>query len=195
MGNYKCCCCVPVRAGVLFIALLSAAFYVAVTVGLCLMIPKFDEVGGMYITPAMRGVHYASIAVTVIFAFCALFGIVGSITQHRKMISAFKLAYWTSSLIVLVISIAVIVVLAVQRTDIISRCATLNADETIDSCSVHYRNLMIILCCLIVVINLFQFYFAAAISSYATRLRRTNIHAKLRNLEDYPEPPSKAEFF
>ena len=75
------------------------------------------------------------------------------------MISAFKLAYWTSSLIVLVISIAVIVVLAVQRTDIISRCATLNADETIDSCSVHYRNLMIILCCLIVVINLFPVSF------------------------------------
>ncbi|KAG1461170.1 hypothetical protein G6F56_005786 [Rhizopus delemar] len=195
MGNYKCCCCIPVRAGVLIIALLSAAFYVAVTVGLCLAIPKFNESGGMYVTPAMKGVHYASIAITVIFAFCALFGVIGSITQHRKMISAFKLAYWTSVLIELVISIAVIVVLAVQRTEIIGRCTALNQDETFDSCSGYYRNFMIVLCCIIVLVNLVQFYFAAAISSYATRLRRTNIHAKLRNLEDYPEPPNKAEFF
>lgn len=39
-----------------------------------------DESGGMYVTPAMKGVHYASIAITVIFAFCALFGVIGSIT-------------------------------------------------------------------------------------------------------------------
>ncbi|CAO3690923.1 unnamed protein product [Rhizopus microsporus] len=143
----------------------------------------------------MRGVHYTSIALSVIFAFCSLFGVIGSITQHRKMVATFKLAYWTSALIEAILSIAVIVVLAVQRTEIIGRCAALNPDESIDSCSGYYRNFMIALCVLIVFVNFIQFYFAAAISSYATRLRRTNMHEKLRNLEDFPEPPSKTEFF
>ncbi|CAO3686871.1 unnamed protein product [Rhizopus stolonifer] len=156
MGQYKCCCCVPIRAGVLIIALLSAAFYIAITVLLCLAIPSFNESGGAYSTPAVKGVHYASIAITVIFAFCALFGVIGSITQHRKMIAAFKLAYWSASLLELLMSIAAIVVLAVQRTDIINTCAGLNADETISSCTTYYRTFMIVFCCLIVIINLFQ---------------------------------------
>ncbi|KAG0741897.1 hypothetical protein G6F57_010604 [Rhizopus arrhizus] len=214
MGQYKCCCCIPIRAGVLIIALLSAAFYVAITVLLSLAIPKFsmfsstnelaltyglllliDESESAFSTTAVKGVHYTSIAITVIFAFCSLFGVIGSITQHRKMIAAFKLAYWTSSLLELLISIAAIIVLAVQRIDIINTCAALNADETVGSCSSYYRTFMIILCCLIVIVNLFQFYFAAAISSYATRLRRTNMHEKLRHLEDFPEAPRKVEFF
>ncbi|EIE83540.1 hypothetical protein RO3G_08245 [Rhizopus delemar RA 99-880] len=195
MGQYKCCCCIPIRAGVLIIALLSAAFYVAITVLLSLAIPKFNESESAFSTPAVKGVHYTSIAITVIFAFCSLFGVIGSITQHRKMIAAFKLAYWTSSLLELLISIAAIIVLAVQRIDIINTCAALNADETVGSCSSYYRTFMIILCCLIVIVNLFQFYFAAAISSYATRLRRTNMHEKLRHLEDFPEAPRKVEFF
>ncbi|ORE04608.1 hypothetical protein BCV72DRAFT_263832 [Rhizopus microsporus var. microsporus] len=195
MGQYKCCCCVPVRAGVLMIALISAAFYIAVTVGLCLDIPRLNEDDGAYVTPAMRGVHYTSIAFSVIFAFCSLFGVIGSITQHRKMVATFKLAYWTSALIAAILSIAVIVVLAVQRTEVIGRCGALNPDESIGSCPEFYRNFMIALCVLIVFVNFIQFYFAAAISSYATRLRRTNMHEKLRNLEDFPEPPSKTEFF
>ncbi|KAI9277844.1 hypothetical protein BY458DRAFT_504206 [Sporodiniella umbellata] len=195
MGQYKCCCCVPIRAGVLIIALLSAAFYVAITVLLCLAIPSFNESGGAYSTPAMKGVHYTSIAVTVIFTFCSLFGVVGSITQHRKMIAAFKAAYWTASLLELLISIASIVMLAVEKTEIVNTCVSQNPGETISSCSAYYRNFMIVFCCLIVIINLFQFYFASAISSYATRLRRTNMHEKLRHLEDFPEAPRKVEFF
>ncbi|KAI9252162.1 hypothetical protein BY458DRAFT_443821 [Sporodiniella umbellata] len=195
MGHYKCCCCIPVRAGVLIIALLSSIFYIITTVGLCLSVSRFKEAGGMYTTPAMEGALYASIAIAVIFSVCALFGVVGSITQHRKMISAFKLAYWTSSLIVMLVSLAVIVILATQRSEIAYRCTEANLDETVDSCLIYYRNFMIAFCLIAVAINLIQFYFAAAISSYATRLRRTNIHAKLRGLEDYPEPPNKAEFF
>lgn len=32
MGYYHCCICIPIRAGVLIIALLTAAVYIAATV-------------------------------------------------------------------------------------------------------------------------------------------------------------------
>ncbi|KAL9541574.1 hypothetical protein MBANPS3_009041 [Mucor bainieri] len=121
MGQYKCCCCIPVRAGVLIIALLSAALYIAATVGLFMSKPStgltYQDVE--IDMRVVNGIYYTSIAVSIIFALAALFGVLGSVT----------------------------------------------------------------------------FYFATAISAYATRLRRTNMHEKLRNLEDFPEPPSKTEFF
>ncbi|CAO3650697.1 unnamed protein product [Mucor fragilis] len=197
MGQYKCCCCVPVRAGVLIIALLSAALYIASTVGLFMSKPSsgvtYEDVEiDMRI---VNGIYYTSIAVSIIFALASLFGVLGSVTQHRKMIATFKVAYWFVAILQFIVTVAAIIILAVKRTDIVNSCVALYPEETLDTCSVGYRNFMIIFCVVSIVINFIQFYFATAISAYATRLRRTNMHEKLRNLEDFPEPPSKTEFF
>lgn len=49
------------------------------TYGLLLLI---DESESAFSTTAVKGVHYTSIAITVIFAFCSLFGVIGSITVN-----------------------------------------------------------------------------------------------------------------
>ncbi|KAL7321812.1 hypothetical protein PS15m_001542 [Mucor circinelloides] len=197
MGQYKCCCCIPVRAGVLIIALLSAALYIASTVGLFMSKPTsgvtYDNVE--IDMKVVNGIYYTSIAVSIVFALASLFGVLGSVTQHRKMIAIFKVAYWFVTILQFIVTIAAIIILAVKRTDIVNSCVALYPEETVDTCSVGYRNFMIIFSVVSIVINFIQFYFATAISAYATRLRRTNMHEKLRNLEDFPEPPSKTEFF
>ncbi|CAO0791129.1 unnamed protein product [Mucor circinelloides] len=197
MGQYKCCCCIPVRAGVLIIALLSAALYIASTVGLFMSKPTsgitYDNVE--IDMRVVNGIYYTSIAVSIVFALASLFGVLGSVTQHRKMIAIFKVAYWFVTILQFIVTIAAIIILAVKRTDIVNSCVALYPEETVDTCSVGYRNFMIIFSVVSIVINFIQFYFATAISAYATRLRRTNMHEKLRNLEDFPEPPSKTEFF
>ncbi|GAN02791.1 hypothetical protein MAM1_0028c02238 [Mucor ambiguus] len=197
MGQYKCCCCIPVRAGVLIIALLSAALYIASTVGLFLSKPSSGVTyeGVEVDMRLVNGIYYTSIAVSIIFALASLFGVLGSVTQHRKMIAIFKVSYWFVAILQFIVTIAAIIILAVKRTDIVNSCVALYPEETLDTCSVGYRNFMIIFCVVSIVINFIQFYFATAISAYATRLRRTNMHEKLRNLEDFPEPPSKTEFF
>ncbi|KAG2201476.1 hypothetical protein INT46_000638 [Mucor plumbeus] len=197
MGQYKCCCCIPVRAGVLIIALLSAALYIALTVGLFMSKPSsgltYDDVEiDMKI---VNGIYYTSIAVAILFALASLFGVLGSVTQHRKMIAIFKISYWFVAILQFIVTVAAIIILAVKRTDIVNNCAALYPEETVDTCSIGYRNFMIIFSVVSILINFIQFYFATAISAYATRLRRTNMHEKLRNLEDFPEPPSKTEFF
>ncbi|KAI7900403.1 uncharacterized protein BX663DRAFT_517449 [Cokeromyces recurvatus] len=185
MGQYKCCCCIPIRAGVLIIALLSAAIYIGSTV--CLFLNKP--------TTVFNGIYYTSIAVSIIFALTSIFGVLGCITQHRRMIGIFKVSYWIVVVLQFIITIAAIIMLAIQKTLIIDNCVALYPDLTRDTCTVGYRNLIIIFCTSSLVANFIQIYFATAISSYSTRLRRTNMHEKLRNLEDFPEPPSKADFF
>ncbi|KAI9487782.1 MAG: hypothetical protein EXX96DRAFT_554634 [Benjaminiella poitrasii] len=197
MGQYKCCCCIPIRAGVLIIALLSAAVYIGSTV--CLFLSKpgtgvtYNDVEISY--QVFNGIYYTSIAVSIIFALASLFGVLGCITQHRKMIAIFKVSYWTVAILQLIVTIAAIVIVGVKMGLIIDNCIALYPELTRDDCATGYRNFMIIFCIVSVVVNFIQFYFATAISSYATRLRRTNMHEKLRNLEDFPEPPSKADFF
>lgn len=146
-------------------------------------------------TPVFQGVFYTAVAVSILFALASLFGVVGSITQHRKMIAVFKLVYWTVAIIDFIVCVASIVILGLSRSDVIEACTALYVDETVDTCSAGYRNFMIIYSVIIMIVCFIQFYFASAISAYATRLRRTNLHEKLRNLEDFPEPPSKTEFF
>ncbi|CAO3621881.1 unnamed protein product [Mucor hiemalis] len=206
MGQYKCCCCIPVRAGVLIIALLSAAVYIACTVGLFMAkanqesfysylsehAPTLNNADSKKVTD---GVLYTSIAVSILFSLTSLFGVLGSITQQRRMINIFKVSYWFVAVLSFLVSIAAIVALGVQRSQIVAACVAENADLTYDNCSTGYRNFMIVFSIVLMVVSFIQFYFATAISSYATRLRRSNMHEKLRNLEDFPEPPHKTEFF
>ncbi|KAI9362176.1 hypothetical protein BD770DRAFT_382103 [Pilaira anomala] len=201
MGQYKCCCCIPVRAGVLIIALLSAAAYIATTVSLFLA--KADGNRAYLETPditynmnAVNGVFYTAIAFSIIFAIASLFGVVGSITQHRRMISMFKGVYWFVVIMQFILTMAIIIVLAVNRNQIIGHCAvTVGGPDAASDCEEGFKYMMIIFSVVAMLMNFIQFYFATAISAYAARLRRTNMHEKLRNLEDFPEPPSKTEFF
>ncbi|KAG2195134.1 hypothetical protein INT47_006998 [Mucor saturninus] len=148
-----------------------------------------------YSNKAADAVQYTAIAVCILFSLASLFGVVGSITQHRKMIALFKVVYWFVAILEFIVAVAAIVIFAVQRSVFIEACTTYSDEVTADDCTVGYRNFMIIFSILLMVVSFIQFYFATAISAYATRLRRTNMHEKLRNLEDFPEPPSKTEFF
>ncbi|KAI8889973.1 hypothetical protein K501DRAFT_328759 [Backusella circina FSU 941] len=203
MGQYKCCCCIPIRAGVLIIALLTAALYIFCTVGLLInksaLTAAYDGVS----STTMTGIFYTEVVISLIFAVCALFGVVGSITQNRKMISLFKGAYWLSAIIEFIICIARIIVFSLNRSALTASCVAEytarypgdSSAEAEENCSNAVRLFLIIGSIVSVIISLIEIYFATVISSYATRLRRTNLHEKLRNLEDFPEPPSKNDFY
>ncbi|KAI8079353.1 hypothetical protein BDF21DRAFT_419939 [Thamnidium elegans] len=200
MGQYKCCCCIPVRAGVLIIALLSAAIYIMSTVGLFLVKANDDQsylnnTDFTYNMTAVNGVFYTTVAVTILFSLASLFGVIGSITQHRKMIVMFKMVYWFVVILQFIVTVAVIIVLAVNRSEIIGHCTLSSEAVSLEDCTKGFKYMMIAFSVIVMIINFIQFYFATAISAYAARLRRTNMHEKLRNLEDFPEPPSKQEFF
>jgi len=81
------------------------------------------------------------------------------IQQHRKMIAIFKVAYWFVTILQFIVTIAAIIILAVKRTDIVNSCVALYPEETVDTCSVGYRNFMIIFSVVSIVINFIQVRF------------------------------------
>ncbi|KAI8967007.1 hypothetical protein BDF20DRAFT_830359 [Mycotypha africana] len=196
MGQYKCCRCIPARAGVMIIALISTMIYLACTVSLFLTKPYSNVTyNGIELNMSIiNGIYYASIAISIIFALASILGVIGSIVQQRKMIAIFKISYWTMSLIQFLLSVITVIVFVTKRTEIIEACAAY-PEESLDTCTVYYRNFMISYGIIVFLFNFIQFYFASVISAYATRLRRTNMHEKLRDLEDFPEPLNKTEFF
>lgn len=72
------------------------------------------------------------------------------------MIAIFKISYWFVAILQFIVTVAAIIILAVKRTDIINNCAALYAEETVDSCSVGYRNFMIIFSVVSILINFIQ---------------------------------------
>jgi hypothetical protein len=71
------------------------------------------------------------------------------------MIAIFKVAYWFVAILQFIFSVAAIIALGVERAKIIDACAAY-ADETVESCSVGYRNFMIIFCVVVMVVNFIQ---------------------------------------
>ncbi|KAI8983652.1 hypothetical protein BDB01DRAFT_791621 [Pilobolus umbonatus] len=197
MSPYKCCCCFPVRAGVFTIALLSALGYLGLIIGM-FMLKSDDEFAQISTEPAFAGIFYSVIAVSVIFTISAVFGLIGAITQHRKLVAVFKLVYWSVTILQLIISVAVLIAMGVKREVFITLCSAGDGTFAVyseEECRSAFKTLMIASSISVVIINVIQIYFGTVISSYATRLRRTNIHEKLRNNEDFPEQPTKAELF
>lgn len=75
------------------------------------------------------------------------------------MIAIFKVAYWFVTILQFIVTIAAIIILAVKRTDIVNSCVALYPEETVDTCSVGYRNFMIIFSVVSIVINFIQVRF------------------------------------
>ena len=72
------------------------------------------------------------------------------------MIAIFKISYWFVAILQFIVTVAAIIILAVKRTDIVNNCAALYPEETVDTCSIGYRNFMIIFSVVSILINFIQ---------------------------------------
>lgn len=74
------------------------------------------------------------------------------------MIAIFRVAFWTVTIVEFLLFIATIIVLAVNRSNIIELCAANSTDPSVtyDTCSTGYRNFMIGLSVVVVIVNFFQ---------------------------------------
>lgn len=75
------------------------------------------------------------------------------------MINIFKVSYWFVAILSFLVSIAAIVALGVQRSQVIAACVAENPDLTYDNCSVGYRNFMIIFSIVLMVVSFIQVNF------------------------------------
>ncbi|KAI8343579.1 hypothetical protein BC941DRAFT_411792 [Chlamydoabsidia padenii] len=207
MANNTCCCCVPIRAGVLIIATISAMFYIGLLIGLlverqALISPEYGE----------RSViaFWIVLGISILYSLSSVFGIIGGVTKNRGMTNIFKLLYWIMAILTLVLSFGLWIAMMVNRDESVTICSdflqhpgnygeiltdTYTKADADSICSNSMRTVLIVSGIAVFVGNFIQLYFACAISAYATRLRRTNQHEKLRNLEDFPvEPVGKAQY-
>ncbi|KAI9303640.1 hypothetical protein BJ944DRAFT_268049 [Cunninghamella echinulata] len=207
MGNNTCCCCIPIRAGVLFIATLSTAFYLALTIWSFIGEQKYVTTTELQLP---KIIFWVFVSLFILYAISSLFGMVGAVAKNRAMINIFKGVYWLMAIIGLVVSVGIWIALLVKRDDFSSLCndiyqhpadynlpdnLPIQPSQAAELCGTTTRNLLIITGVCTLVGNFIQIYFACVISAYATRLRRTNQHEKLRNLEDFPvEPIGKAQY-
>ncbi|KAI8328445.1 hypothetical protein BC941DRAFT_457756 [Chlamydoabsidia padenii] len=206
MPNSTCCCCIPIRAGVLIIAALSAAYYIGSIVTLAIHKQQFNapEYG------SQAGICYwVLMGICILYSLSSLFGIVGAAAKHRGMVNVFKGLYWFMSVLSLIASLGLWILMMVNRDQSVSICSEflqhpgtygqefepITKSEADDYCSSSMRTILIVSGVFVFVGNFIQIYFACAISAYASRLKRTNQHQKLRNLEDFPvEPLGKAHY-
>lgn len=72
------------------------------------------------------------------------------------MVAFFKVAYWTVTILEFLASIAVIIVLAVQRDVIVAACNEAYPTDTDGTCANVFRNTMIIFSVIVLVVNFFQ---------------------------------------
>ncbi|CAO3686740.1 unnamed protein product [Umbelopsis vinacea] len=151
-------------------------------------------------------VFWSLVAVYILYTISSLFGVIGSITQKRRMVLFFSILYWIMVILTLIVSFAVWILLLVKRSDIETACeaAVSNSIAATDSpyhspvaipnqqadiqnaCNEAIRNATIGGGVIVFVGNALQLYFASAISAYAQRLKRNNQHQKLRDLDDFP---------
>ncbi|KAI8078833.1 uncharacterized protein BX664DRAFT_342823 [Halteromyces radiatus] len=208
MANNTCCCCIPIRAGVLIIATLSALFYIATLV--CLLVGKGSLLNPEYSERIIIG-YWILFGLSILYTLSSIFGIVGGLAKNRGMTNIFKVLYWLMAILMLILSVGLWIASMVNRDETVAVCSdilqhpgTYNGELTTynypkaqadEICSSSMRNLLIGMGIGVFVGNLIQLYFACVISAYATRLRRTNQHERLRNLEDFPvEPVGKAHY-
>ncbi|KAI8376280.1 uncharacterized protein BYT42DRAFT_574068 [Radiomyces spectabilis] len=150
--------------------------------------------------------YWTAVGVIALYAVSSLFGVIGSITQNRKMIGVFKILYWLVTILLLIVTFALWILCLVKRDLLVESCAEVarelasssssyytpvqlpnGGDNLTQSCATAAKQLLIVGGLIVFVGNLFQVYFASVISAYAARLKRNNQHQKLRDLDDYPE--------
>lgn len=75
------------------------------------------------------------------------------------MINIFKVSYWFVAILSFLVSIAAIIALGVQHSQVIAACVAENPDLTYDNCSVGYRNFMIVFSIVLMVVSFIQVKF------------------------------------
>ncbi|KAL0095874.1 hypothetical protein J3Q64DRAFT_1709026 [Phycomyces blakesleeanus] len=210
MGSSKsCCCCIPLRAGVMVIAIVSSAFYISSLVYLLIrrsdMFAKHPD-SLNFLTP----IFWTSVAVVSVYSISSILGVFGSISQNRAMTAVFRVLYWIMAILILVVSVAGWVLLLVNRDSWQDECANYVSKPDSDiysivkvpsgsevatvlqnACSNDLKTILIVSGIAVVMGNIIQIYFASVVSSYASRLKRGNKHIPLRNLDDFPDNSHK----
>lgn len=67
-------------------------------------------------------VFWSLVAVYILYTISSLFGVIGSITQKRRMVLFFSILYWIMVILTLIVSFAVWILLLVKRSDIETAC-------------------------------------------------------------------------
>ncbi|KAI9022939.1 hypothetical protein CLU79DRAFT_749591 [Phycomyces nitens] len=204
-SNKSCCCCVPLRAGVMVIAIVSSAFYISSLVYLLIrrsdMFAKHPDSLNT-LTP----IFWTGVAVVSVYSISSILGVFGTISQNRAMTAIFRVLYWIMAILILIVSIAAWVIVFVKRDSFQDECISLlgRPDSDIysivkvpsgsevatalqNACSDDLKTVLIVSGIAVVIGNIVQIYFASVVSSYASRLKRGNKHIPLRNLDDFPD--------
>ncbi|KAI9270333.1 hypothetical protein BDA99DRAFT_557172 [Phascolomyces articulosus] len=201
----KCCCCIPLRFGVLIIALLDLLASVAAVVYLCIArenILSYRD--STYVN--LDAAYYVAIAISGIAIATSLFGFIGTIVQKRGLINIFKFVYWIMAILALIVTAATWIFLLVRRGDIISSCEVYADNATGEyalpsgldageACEKTMTGVLVGGGVGVVVGNIISIYFACVISAYASRLKQRVQHHPLRDLEDFPQTSYKTSVY
>ncbi|CDS10098.1 hypothetical protein LRAMOSA02775 [Lichtheimia ramosa] len=200
---HKCCCCFPLRIGVFIIALFS---FLASTASLVWLIINRNQIQGYegYSYFSMDVVFYVGIGLASLNIAAGLFGLIGTTAQKRGLVVIFQFVYWIMAILTLVVTVGTWIFLLVHRSDIEAGCQegveqmessgyTLGS-EIADMCSRGMQGLLIGGGVGVFIGNIISLYFACVVSAYASRLKRSNQHLPLRDLEDFPQPAYKTAY-
>jgi hypothetical protein len=67
-------------------------------------------------------VFWSMVAIYILYTVSSLIGVVGSITQKRRLVLIFSILYWIMVVLTLIASFAVWIILLVRRSDVEAGC-------------------------------------------------------------------------
>jgi hypothetical protein len=67
-------------------------------------------------------IFWSLVAVYILYTISSLFGVIGSITQKRRMVLFFSILYWIMVILTLIVSFAAWIILLVKRSEVESAC-------------------------------------------------------------------------
>ncbi|OZJ04909.1 hypothetical protein BZG36_02516 [Bifiguratus adelaidae] len=128
----KCCCCIPLRIGVLIISLLLLGCNIFALVELVRgekgkyvaalsSNTQFAQLTGNYLS-VINPVFYALIAVAALYGLASVFGAAGSILRNRPMTMAFSIVNWIMVTIVSLVVVGTWIYYMTQRNNYIAYC-------------------------------------------------------------------------
>ncbi|KAI9310612.1 hypothetical protein BX666DRAFT_1869498 [Dichotomocladium elegans] len=187
----KCCCCIPLRAGVFIISLLSLVREDCQFKHTSLTFAALHSIAhGVNMTVPF----YVFIAISSVLVLFSIFGLVGAMAQKRGFVQAFRVMYWIYTILAFIATFAVYIALLVKRADVQSACVIEMMNDSSNSNSLPADASYADLCSRATTITL-AIYFACAVSAYATRLKPSYQHHPLRDLEDFPQTSYKSAVY
>ncbi|KAI8973304.1 hypothetical protein BDF20DRAFT_881644 [Mycotypha africana] len=121
MVSKNCFCCVPLRAAVTTIAVISTSFYV----GILLWLLKERNVVYNFPQPSSAtaiAAFWSLITIIAMYALSSVFGVIGSLKQNKNMIDLFRFFYWTMAMLLCLSSSILWIVLIFKQSTILEEC-------------------------------------------------------------------------